>query len=176
MLGRYDFFPDVFHGRLTLRYRIDIRAIQLAILNVILELNDSSVELSEISDLTGDGEIIVLFEFGFAEGGVFTFIGPDEARFISRKIEEKPFSLMDFFLVLKYYRKTANRKPKPLKFDYGILRFSFGEEVLTIKYFHERGTRRISFSSFIEYLLDEISSILGVDREEVFETVDLIEV
>ncbi|MCD6529518.1 hypothetical protein J7L06_04435 [Candidatus Bathyarchaeota archaeon] len=176
MLGRYDFFPDVFHGRLTLRYKVDVQAFQLAILNAMLELNGSSVKLSELSGLTADQEINVSFEFGFAEGRVFTFIDPDEAEFISRKIEEKPFSLMDFFSVLKYYRKTVNRKSRPLKFDYGIIRFSFGEEVAVVKYFHERGTRRVSFSSLIAFILDKTSSILGVDGGEVFEVADLVEV
>lgn len=176
MLGRYDFFPDVFHGRLILRCKVEAQVFQLALLKAILELNVSSVKLSEISGLTGDQEINVYFEFGLAEGRTFTFIDRDEAKYVSRKIKAEPFNLMDFLSVLKYYRKTVNRKLKPLKFDYGILRFNFGKETLIVKYFHERGTRRAPFSSFINFILDKVSLILGVNRGEVFEVVDLVEV
>ncbi|MEM2876353.1 MAG: hypothetical protein QXL67_05330 [Candidatus Bathyarchaeia archaeon] len=173
MLGRYDFFPSIFHGKAEFEYNLDKGKLQVAIIKTLLKLNSQSAKVSEVTGLI-DYEMQVYFEFGFAEGKAFTFIDEDEANSILREIEKEPFTLMDFFCVLKYY-KTVDGTLKPLKFDYSLIRFEFEDERLSVLYFHERGTKRIEFSQLIKFILSNMLSILGRRSRKGIKEVSLLE-
>lgn len=172
MLGRYDLFPDICHGRMELKYDLDERTLQTAVIKVLFELNNEGVKASEITGL--DDDLHVYFEFGFAEGGDFTFIDEDEASFILKNIEENSFDLMDLFCVLKYYRFIDGRL-RPLRFDYSMIRFKFEDGSLSILFFHERGTRRIEFSLLMNFILKRVYSLLGERRGRKFKMISLFE-
>jgi len=174
MLGRYDFFPDIYHGRMNIEYDLDKRTLQTAIIKVLLKLNNEEVESSEITGLENE-DLHVYFEFGFAEGRTFTFIDEEEAAFILREIRENPFDLMDVFCALKYYRVIDGRL-RPLKFDYNMIRFKFEDGSLSVLFFHERGPRRIEFSLLMKFILKRMHSLLGEKHRKELKTISLFEV
>ncbi len=120
-------------------------------------LNNGQFTFEEFGNPVIPGCTIV-FEFGIADSNSFTFIDEVVAKHILTAIDEKVFSIMDFFCAIRYYRDYASRK-RPQKFDYYIARFVFSENTTTFKIIHERGPRYLSPMDVLEFLAKKINEI-----------------
>lgn len=98
----------------------------------------------------------VIFEAGIADANNFTYIDDEEEKKVSTTLRKKPFEVMDVFCVIRYYKDYVSCK-KPLKFDYYITRFVFGEGDVELQVFHERGPRYVSPRDIVAFLVDRIN-------------------
>jgi hypothetical protein len=98
----------------------------------------------------------VIFEVGIADANNFTFVDEEEEKKILSTLRDEAFGVMDVFCAIRYYKDFAASK-KPLKFDYYITRFVFGESVLELQVFHERGPRYVSPRDMVAFLMDRIN-------------------
>ncbi len=174
MLGEYEFFPTVIHGEAQIAFSVDRKTLQLAIVEALHRLNSEVEVLSHIMKL-GDETIYVSFEFGVAEGSSFFFIDEEELDRLRGRIKSKPLEVIDVFYVLKYH-KVVNGKRRPLKFDYGFLRFLFRNDHMHLLFHHERGTMRISFSDLTRFLLQRVCILLKNESSKIFKVVRIREI
>lgn len=86
---------------------------------------------------------IVSFDFGIAEADTFNFLDKEEINRLLKATSKCTIQIMDFLCIARYY-KIQDEKRRPLRFDYYLLRFTFGENSLEIRVFHERGPRYTS--------------------------------
>jgi hypothetical protein len=65
--------------------------------------------------------------------------------------------VMDLFCAIRYY-KNVNSKKKPLRFDYFMMRITFGKEkAVELQVFHERGPRYISPEEFVTFFVKKVN-------------------
>lgn len=174
MLGEYGLFPTVIHGKAQIAFSVDRKTLQLAIVETLHRLNSEVEVLSRIVKLR-DETIYISFEFGVAEGSSFFFIDEEELDRLRERIKSKPLKMIDVFYVLKYHR-IVDGKRRPLKFDYGFLRFHFRNDHMHLLFHHERGTMRIPFSNLTRFLLQRICTLLKNKPSKIFKVVRIREV
>ena len=111
----------------------------------------------------------VICEFGIGETNNFNYLDAEEANRVLKIIRKKTFQVMDFFCAVRYY-KTQNRRKRPLKFDYYIIRFTFNKNSIEIQVFHERGPRHLSPEDIADFVANKIDETFSQKALEVLET------
>jgi hypothetical protein len=145
MLGFYENFPQNIHRVDSFTSSLSRSRLQQRIAQVLLELNCKTFTFEEVGSPSVP-ECTVIFEFGIADAGNFNFVDDEEAQKVLNAVKREPLKMMDLFCAVRYYKnKTNTTKKTPLKFDYYMLRVSFGKEKsVDLQVFHERGPRYIS--------------------------------
>jgi hypothetical protein len=155
MLGLYENFPLTIHQTETFATSLSKRGVQQKSVQALETVNARKYSFEEIGNPSVP-EASVIFEFGFAEEGGFTFLNPEEAKRIQAKIETNPLNVMDLFCAIRYY-KNGNTKT-PLKFDYYLVRINFATKgIVEFVISHERGPRYISPLDLVEFLERKIN-------------------
>ena len=72
-------------------------------------------------------------------------------------IGEKPFSIMDFLCVVRYYR-MQKEKQTPLRFDYYMFRLKFDKGAIEMRIFHERGSMHLSPEEIVNLVKDKVNA------------------
>jgi hypothetical protein len=143
MFGRYVNFPQNIQHSETFASTLSRQKIQLKLAQVFLELNCKTFSFEE----TGTPSVpncSVIFEFGIADTGGFDFLDEEEATALRKALAAESMRVMDWFCSIRYYKNTTPKKT-PLKFDYYMLRQTFGERgSVQFLVFHERGPRYIA--------------------------------
>jgi len=160
MLGVYEDFPETIHCAISFIYKTSQAKIQNAILDTFYTLNQRIHELNEI--ITHSLNCNVSFECGIAETLNFTYIDKEELNKFKKMITKKTtFATLDFLCITKYHKKTEKeRKKKPLKFDYYILRFLFHGKTMLILAYHERGPQHIPPGDLLKFIAQKIAKEL----------------
>ena len=156
MLGLYENFPKQIHRKTLFATSLSNRTLQRTLTQILQKLNNQSFSLEEVCDVSMS-HCITIFEFGIAEDLVFNYLDRQEEKRVLKVIRKRPFSVIDFFCAIRYYRIQNNRK-KPLKFDYYMLRLLFNNKIsMEIRVFHERGPRHISPEELIRFVASKIN-------------------
>lgn len=95
-------------------------------------------------------------EFGIADGDEFSFLDNQEKEKLVKAVE-KMFQVMDFLCAIRYY-KMEEEKKVPLRFDYYLLRFVFGKNMVGLHVFHERGPMHVSPEELVEFIANKINN------------------
>lgn len=164
-LGNYKFFPRKCHYMRHLKFGAPPANIQKAILNTLYRLNGHEVKDDLLSLIVGS-DVEIILEIGVANGLSFDYLDTDTLNNLLKAIDEKSFRLLDFLLVIRYYKLKSNRRAA-LRFDFFLLRFLFDDSGgLNILAFHERGLQRISAEELIRFLVKEMRLKLSAERAQ----------
>ena len=165
MLGRYENFPEVIHGRARFKCQGSVREVQRAIFCSFHRLNRKVFRLDVIaSHLSPECE--VGFEFGIAEDMVFNYLDKGELNRFEKCIVKKELPIMDFFCAVHYHTVNKNGKRVPLKFDYHLIRFTFHGNSVKLWVSHERGPQHVPPEDFINFISSRINEELSKEELE----------
>lgn len=159
MLGFYDNFPENIHKITSFAISISNKKLQQTLVRMLAELNKETLKLECITN-PSTPQCLVVFEVGIAQGNDFNYLDSEEASRVLKTISKKPFQIMDFICVMRYY-KLQNEKKSPLRFDYYMLRLAFNKKVMEIRAFHERGPRHTSPEDIINFIVGKINEIVS---------------
>ncbi|NLE06275.1 MAG: hypothetical protein GX638_15930, partial [Crenarchaeota archaeon] len=124
---------------------------------LLQELNNRKITFEEIGIPTIP-ESVIIFEFGIADEQDFSYIDEAEAQKIFLTIEKKPLQIIDVFCIIRYY-KALKPKKIPFKFDYYMIRMSFGENHdIEVQVYHERGPRYLGPKEVIGFLVEKTNA------------------
>jgi len=141
-LGHYDNFPTTIHYVETYISTVSIKQLQQKLIQLLGDLNRKEFTFEEIAIPTiPQGRVI--FEFGLADSGGFTFIDEVEVKKALGLLAKQQLQSLDFFCAIRYYKKKAETRTA-LKFDYYMIRTLFNKGTFEVQVFHERGPRYIS--------------------------------
>ena len=98
----------------------------------------------------------VIFDFGIAEGGGFSYL---EKNCLKQHLASlyRDVQALDFFCAIRYYKVNGEKKT-PLKFDYYLLRTLFGKDALEVQVVHERGPRYVSPEDLITFIVGKLNA------------------
>lgn len=163
MLGFYENFPEGVHKKALFVTSLSNKRLQKALTQVLCKINGESFSLEEISDLSIP-HCATIFEFGIAEDLIFSYLDQVEEKKVLKVIRKRPFSVMDLFCAVRYYKRGNNGKTA-LKFDYYMLRFLFrSKNSLEIRVFHERGPRHVSPEDLARFVVSKLNETLPRKR------------
>jgi len=162
LFGCYENFPKLIHCEIRFRTKYSRRTVQKLLLQALHKLNKTEFFFEEVAELARlhKATCKINFDFGIADSLSFTYLNEQELAKAQKIIRKNPLSIMDFFCVIRYYKITEKEKPRPLRFDYYLLRFVFDEKNVRVLAYHERGTRRISPKELLEFLLARINDVI----------------
>ncbi len=156
MIALYENFPEQhIHERETFTVTVSNGKLQQKLIKVLASINCKTFTFEDVGNPTIPG-CTVIFEVGIADSNSFTFIGDKEVKRVFIALKTEPFKVMDFFCAIRYYKDYALSR-KPLKFDYYLTRLAFGERLLEVHVFHERGPRYVSPKELIAFLLKKLN-------------------
>jgi hypothetical protein len=155
MLGFYEGFPAVAHKTIRFATFSMNRSLQQRLTETLRALNTQMLSLEKVTD-PSIPQCSVNFEFGIAEADSFNYLDDEETSRILKTISKKPLEVMDFFCALRYHRLLEKRRI-PLKFDYYMMRFTFGKGLMEARAFHERGPRYTSPEDMISFIVDKVN-------------------
>jgi len=165
LLGRYDGFPEVTHGRARFICQGSVRDVQQAMLSSFHRLNHKVCRLDAIAPhMSLDCE--VSFAFGIADDMVFNYLDEQELDRLRKDINKEELPIMDFFCAVHYHTVNKNGKRVPLKFDYHLVRFIFHRNSVNLRICHERGPQRVPLEELITFLANRISEELSRSQIE----------
>ena len=157
MLGLYENFPQGVHLTKIYTSALPKKESQEYIIKIIKEINRKNLTFEEV----GNPEIpnsTVIFEVGIADAHCFNYIDKEETQKILDIIDVQAFNILDFFCVIRYYKNTSPKKT-PLKFDYYMIRLSFGKDrSVEFQIFHERGPRYIAPLDLLTFMVLKVNS------------------
>lgn len=159
MLGIYEGFPKNVHRIAHFTTSISKKRLQQALTQVFHKLNNETLSLEDIAH-PSIPNCITIFELGIAESNNFNYLDSEEKSRLLKIIRKKPFQIMDFFCVIRYYKMHEGRKT-PLKFDYYMLRFIFKRNSAEIQIFHERGPQHVSHGNIARFFADKINAMFS---------------
>jgi hypothetical protein len=156
MIAFYENFPEQhIHVKETFTSTLSNGKLQQKLIEVLASINCRTFTFEDVGNPTIPG-CTLIFEVGIADSNSFTFIDDKEAIRVLAALKTEPFKVMDFFCAIRYYKDyTVNRKP--LRFDYYMTRLVFGERLLEVNVFHERGPRYVSPNDLIAFFLKKIN-------------------
>jgi hypothetical protein len=157
MLGVYESFPENVHKIADFATLTPTKRLQQTLVQVLHKLNETTSLDSTTSPATS--QCAVIFEFGIAEGNDFNYLDDEEVSRVMNNISRKPLPIVDFLLVIRYY-KTQEQKRSPLRFDYYMLRFAFDKH-LEIRVFHEKGPMRMLPEEIIDLIVSRINETVS---------------
>jgi hypothetical protein len=169
MLGFYEGFPSNIHKTASFTVSTSNKRLQEQIIKLLSELNTKTFNLEDVA-FPSIPQCTVIFEFGIAETNNFNYLDREEAEKALKTISKKPLKIMDFFCVIRYYKKTQDNRKKPLKFDYYMLRFLFNKNTFKILVFHEKGTRYVSQEDIVTFLANKLNEAFAKKVLKVLET------
>lgn len=155
MLGFYQNFPRQAHNLLHFTVAASRRKLQQVLTQTLHKLNSETFGIEEVAHPSIKCCTVIL-EFGIAEANVFNYLDEEQTRRTLRALQKEPFQVMDFFCVIRYY-KTRKQKRSALKFDYYMLRFTFGRKSADVQVFHERGPRHASPEEIADFITDKVN-------------------
>lgn len=155
MLGVFDGFPENVDETAHFKVKATSKELQLTLIKTLLKLNSENVDLEAITYPIMH-QCSIGFEFGIAEGNIFSYIDINKMNELMKSIKEKPCQIMDLLCAIRYH-KTQGGKRVPLRFDYYMLRFAFDEESTSIHVFHEKGPGYVSHKDIAMLLMRRIN-------------------
>jgi hypothetical protein len=167
MLGLYESFPRAAHTIKQYATLTSNMSLQQELTQTLHKLNTQTFSLEKVTDVSIP-ECTTSFEFGIAQANDFNYLDEEETKAVLKTISKKPLQVMDFLCVVRYHRLRGEQKT-PLRFDYSLIRFTFGKNMMNMQVFHERGPRHTSpedISNFIVSRVNEGSS-KGILKESV---------
>jgi len=157
MLGQFKSFPD---NPQRIAYYISTlspKKLQHALAQTCQKLNTETLTPEQL-DTPAIHQCTVNFEFGIAETNNFNYLDQKETNRLLQAINKQPFQTMDLLCITRYY-KNDSKKPKPLKFDYQMLRFTFDKDLVEIQAYHEKGPMHIATDEIINLLITRINDV-----------------
>lgn len=155
MLGCYPNFPQNIHKTVQLSASTSSRTLQRVLTNTFYTLNSETFNLKDVT-IPSVQNCEVKFEVGIAEGNGFNYIDAEEKAGMLSAISNRPFRIMDFFFAIRYY-KTVGKKT-PMRFDYYMLRLTFGKKVVEMQISHEKGPMHILPDDLQEFVVNKINA------------------
>ncbi len=144
MLGIYDNFPLNIHRTETFTSPLSRKKLQQKIAQTFQKINKETLTFEEVGNPTIPNSQVI-FEFGIADGSNFCYLDQEEAQKLQNALADEQLQTLDWFCLVRYYKIIEQRLKRPLKFDYYILRFGFGDKnTVELQIFHERGPRYLS--------------------------------
>ncbi|MFB3889684.1 MAG: hypothetical protein ACE14S_09355 [Candidatus Bathyarchaeia archaeon] len=158
MLGFYEGFPEnSIHRRDLYSSTLPVRKLQQRLMEAFREVNRKTFSFEEVGN-PAVPDSVVIFELGIADSADFHYIDDETAQKVADAIALKPMRMMDLFCSIRYYKNSANGKKKPLKFDYYMVRWAFGEDsTVELQIYHERGPRYLSPEDLAVFLTKRIN-------------------
>ena len=154
MLGKFENFPIFVHKTKTFKIDSPLISVQKKIIKSLYNLNGRELPSSRIFSGMGGG-FSIIFEIGVADGANFNYLDETELDRYLNYLKNESFRVLDFFLVNRYYTTDDEKRRKPLKFDYQMMRLEFSNDKLIIKIYHERGPRRIQLEELIDFFASQ---------------------
>jgi hypothetical protein len=154
-LGLLDNFPVNVHRVDGFTATLSVKQLQQKLLRTLQEVNCREFSFDEVTDPTVP-QGTVLFEFGIAEGGSFSYLDEEMLETVLSTLS-KEAQAFDFFCVIRYYKISGDKKT-PLKFDYYMLRTLFGKDALEVQVFHERGPRYVSPEDLTAFIVRKLNA------------------
>ena len=152
-LGIFTNFSPIIHGIAKASFTCHTHEAQQVLLNTFEELNGHQ-EARTLSIGKGEVDGRMRFEVGLAEGNCFIYFEKETSANLASFLElQKRFRPLDFLLIATYYY-TKKEKEMPLKFDYHLLRFLFGQNELNLVLHHVKGTRRLPLDELLTMFFD----------------------
>ena len=139
-LGFYENFPLDIHLVESFNSTLSSKQLQQRLIQVLYEVNRREFSFEEVANPTIP-ECKLIFEFGLADAEGFNYIDEEEVKKVRSLLGKEPLRTMDFFCVIRYYKRE---KKRALKFDYYLLRTGYNRDILEIQVFHRKGPRYIS--------------------------------
>jgi len=154
-LGLHENFPPNIHRVEGFNTTVSVKQLQQKLLQTLHQVNCKEFSFEEVANPTvPDGTVI--FEFGIAEGGSFSYL--DEVMLkTALSALSKDVQTLDFFCAIRYYKGSGEKK-KPLKFDYYMLRTLFGKDALEVQVYHERGPRYVSPEDLVAFIVSKLNA------------------
>jgi hypothetical protein len=156
MLGFYKNFPASVHKVVRFFISVSEKTLQKALVEAFYKLNNRTLNLEEVATPSVP-QCTVIFEFGVAEDDDFNYLDDEERDRLLKVIRKKPFSIMDFLCVIRYY-KIRNETRTALRFDYYMLRFAFNKKTAQMHVFHEKGLMYVSPKDLPWFIADRINA------------------
>ena len=167
-LGHYDNFPSNMHHVASYLSTVSIKQLQKKLIELLGNLNRKEFTFEEIAIPTIP-QCKVLFEFGLADSGSFTFLDDIEVKKAIGLLAKLQLHSLDFFCAIRYYKLSGKTKVA-LKFDYFMIRTVFNKGTFEFQVFHERGPRYISpdeISSFVFLKINESATKKILKEQDV---------
>lgn len=158
MLGRYDDFPSITHGRAQITHEIPLDKLQRVVIWSLHKLNGRR-EASQISvaDHPGTHQGEYSFQIGVADGSFFDYLNGREVKKLYDVLRsDKVFPALDFLIIVTYHYFREGRRV-PLRFDRHLLRFIFYGNQMELLLFHMRGIRRMPLDELLGRVINKIS-------------------
>ena len=169
MLGIYNNFPSNIHETENFNSPVSKKKLQQKITQTLQKLNRQVLTFEEIGNPTIPNSQVI-FEFGIADGENFCFLNEEESLRLQELVENEPLHVMDWFCLIRYYRKIDEQTKRPLKFDYYMIRIGFGEKAtVDLRVFHERGPRYISPEELVLFIVQKVN---GVSVRKMLKQID----
>jgi hypothetical protein len=159
MLGIYENFPDNVQMTTVFTSSVARNRLQRALTEAFHRLNTQNLPLESLGD-PSIPQCEAIFELGIAEGQTFSLLDDEETKAVLRAIGEKTLPAMDFLCAIRYYR-TSDGKTRPLRFDYYMLRFLFGKDMVELLIFHERGSMHVAPRELAAFLSNRINGLFS---------------
>lgn len=154
-LGHYDNFPSNIHNIAIYVSTVSIKQLQKKLLELLGNLNRKEFTFEEIAIPTiPHGKVI--FEFGLADSGSFTFLDAIEVKKAISLLGKVQLPSLDFLCAIRYYKLSGKTKVA-LKFDYYMIRTVFNKGTFEVQVFHERGPRYISPEEILSFVFLKIN-------------------
>jgi len=157
LLGRFENFPEIYHGIVQLRHQSPSKKLQEIILQALHNL--SREEELDLSSIHAVSNCKVNLDFGIADGGTFNYLDKEILSASLETVSRQALPMLDFLCIARYYKRDGAGH-RPLKFDYYLLRFLFYDGNLDFQIFHERGIRRLSTEDLSTVIIDRVEKEL----------------
>jgi hypothetical protein len=169
-LGFYENFPPNIHRIDSFNSKLSTKQLQQKLIQVFQKVNNDEFTFEEVANPTVPQGILI-FEFGIAESGDFTFIDSEELKKTMKFLAKGLLHTMDFFCSIRYYKRTGENR-SPLKFDYYMLRTVFSKSIFEVQVFHERGPRYISPEELTTFIYNKINETSKSKNKKVLKKVN----
>ena len=154
-LGFHDNFPINVHLVEGFNATVSAKRLQEKLLRTLHELNRGKFTFEEVANPTVPRGT-VLFEFGLAKDGGFSYLNEEELKVSLAFLNRERLEVLDFFCSIRYYKSNGDKKT-PLKFDYFFFRTVFGKELLEVQVYHERGPRYVSPADLVGFIINKLN-------------------
>ena len=154
-LGLHDNFPINVHLVEGFNATVSVKRLQEKLLKTLHELNRGEFTFEEVANPTVP-QGTVLFEFGLAKDGGFSYLNEEELNASLAFLNRERLEVLDFFCSIRYYKSNGDKKT-PLKFDYFFFRTVFGKKLLEVQVYHERGPRYVSPADLVSFIVNKLN-------------------
>lgn len=155
MLGFYENFPSSIQYVTHFSSVLSSKQLQEKIIKVCCEVNRKEFSFEEVANPTIP-KGIVIFEFGIADAGGFSYIDEEEIKKALNLLAKEYLHTLDFFCAIRYYKGKPEKK-KALKFDYYLMRTVYDKNVIEMQVHHERGPRYVAPEDLTLFIFNKIN-------------------